>query len=692
MSLTIISSLNQSITNRHNSHYLLQYRYLPQDVAEKWNKLFAKMTNGLKYSTRQRDMMDNEVDALPTIIYRLEGPPGSDPIDVEAPSSSYTEHIELKSGRSKKAFRIYTTEKEGAVLGSNFMVGHNVVFDVERRRVGFAKSKCDYSTRGVGLNNNNLRNIDGEGGTAAAAAGNGKRVVDLRNGAPSLSGNGEEAGGGRYPHLEDPKLLGRMTSALGGPSLCGPASTTLVSGCSAMCADAATATAHIDNGVGSYMVEGTQRWAQKPCSSSSSSSSDSESAAGPSLTYFEEKCKVICDNYHGGLSRGESVTCKAEEWSSCSPACEQHRYVPVSMSDQYSSDSSMSIGDISAGVFRFFTKVGQLLTAFGSGSAASEQNSWKDCKRIQEKRACFVHKCGVRQGDNAVVLTFTVSHMRKSAWTSVHREDLIAAVSKTLLLPENIMHGEVFLGTVTEHDTKPSDIEFQIRIRVPKALFADSSAAISERAVEIMKDAKFVDLVAYHLNGDSPSSGAWRWLTGREMLTVKGAAMKKLAPAVTGGAVGGAAGNSKEQVGADPMGIRGAAGQKEKKAAIEAARLRSFKASPINYFTIDYGAYGTPLEWDGVTWMKLFVIFLIQGAAVASFFVMRRAKAMREAQASDPALAFDAFKGVPAHSHSRKKERSRDSDRNSRINNIRSGGALDRRAVARSIGRVGNNK
>lgn len=40
--------------------------------------------------------------------------------------------------------RIYLTESMGGVLGANVMRDHNVVFDYDNHRVGFAEGTCDY--------------------------------------------------------------------------------------------------------------------------------------------------------------------------------------------------------------------------------------------------------------------------------------------------------------------------------------------------------------------------------------------------------------------------------------------------------------------------------------------------------------------------------------------------------------------
>ena len=40
--------------------------------------------------------------------------------------------------------RIYLTETTGAVLGANFMQDHDVFFDAENERLGFARANCAY--------------------------------------------------------------------------------------------------------------------------------------------------------------------------------------------------------------------------------------------------------------------------------------------------------------------------------------------------------------------------------------------------------------------------------------------------------------------------------------------------------------------------------------------------------------------
>lgn len=110
-------------------------------------------------------LTDEELNALPTILVQLAGdvtlnqaiadqsdgwvtglagPVDPDhPLDVlvAMPPSHYYEYEDRKDGYVA-CFKM--TESSGAVLGSSLMMGHDVLFDVEDRLVGWAESTCDY--------------------------------------------------------------------------------------------------------------------------------------------------------------------------------------------------------------------------------------------------------------------------------------------------------------------------------------------------------------------------------------------------------------------------------------------------------------------------------------------------------------------------------------------------------------------
>lgn len=593
--------------------------YLPVDVAEKWNRLFAKITNGIKYSTRQRELEDSDFDILPTIIYRLEGLPGSGPIEIEAPPLSYTEHIELKSGRTKKAFRIYATEKEGTVLGANFMLGHNVIFDVEKQRVGFAGSDCEYNDRSLGDYHSQPSEKSGEDSASSEL--------------PGTDGGKSTEGKYPYPHVEDVHLYTRMRSAL--VSSCGESSTYLKKGCSAECHEGPTdPEVAIHDGTVSHVVEGEQEWAQRTCGGG-------ESVEGRTR---KEKCALYCDKYSGDAVRGISKYCKAEEWSSCSPSCEQQRHVPAAMlPDGENSEDTI-------------TRIVNFFAAFAKALIGEKEEKWKSCKLKLQKRSCHVHKCPVQEGDSAVTMIMSIAPVSRVAWSRIHKEDLITAISKALLLPEGVMHGEL-VG-----NQNATGVLVHMRLRIPEGLFSSASKAVSKRISRILQDERFPDLLAQELNGNSVNSGDWHWMTGKSALTISHVAVKHLHPTV---------GGSKVNVGRLNEPPRTDESNKERMAAVHAAQVENYKRNG-NLFSIDYSAYGSPRTWDGRTWMKLFLIAVIQGMAVALFFVLRRIRTIQDQRINDPPLAFDAYKGVAPNKQQRRMKKKSE-------HLTKSGGNLDRR-------------
>ncbi len=93
------------------------------------------------------------------------------------PASHYMEYAApiggarvVGEGKGTYTPRIYFTETQGSVIGANAMQAHNVLFDRENGRVGFAESSCEYQEQSEA--------ISGEGGVMS---------VDCILGAPSLS-------------------------------------------------------------------------------------------------------------------------------------------------------------------------------------------------------------------------------------------------------------------------------------------------------------------------------------------------------------------------------------------------------------------------------------------------------------------------------------------------------------------------
>ena len=112
--------------------------YLPHYLRGRFEQLF-KQVSGVAYSTSRMPLNEVQRAALPTVVLRLQSLDGT--IDVRVPSSSYIDRL----GPGMFVGRIFLTENSGAVLGANVMNGHDVLFDPEAKRVGFAISDCTYT-------------------------------------------------------------------------------------------------------------------------------------------------------------------------------------------------------------------------------------------------------------------------------------------------------------------------------------------------------------------------------------------------------------------------------------------------------------------------------------------------------------------------------------------------------------------
>jgi hypothetical protein len=112
--------------------------YLPYNLAPAFKALFSSLTGGIAYENKLIKLTDRKYASLPTIVYRLEGATGGQ-VDIHQPPRSY---LERHGDGDSYTPRVYLTEGTGAVLGANFIINYNVVFDIEQMRLGFARSDC----------------------------------------------------------------------------------------------------------------------------------------------------------------------------------------------------------------------------------------------------------------------------------------------------------------------------------------------------------------------------------------------------------------------------------------------------------------------------------------------------------------------------------------------------------------------
>jgi len=141
-------------------------RAMANPFAHAWQELMHT-----DYSHRPVTLTTEQLQALPTILFQIEGDvtmnqavadlngqgdPNNivglagdldplNPYDVilAVPASHYYEYDEDSQDYTA---RFYTDEGGGSVLGANSIMGHDVFFDVDNNRIGWAESTCDYTT------------------------------------------------------------------------------------------------------------------------------------------------------------------------------------------------------------------------------------------------------------------------------------------------------------------------------------------------------------------------------------------------------------------------------------------------------------------------------------------------------------------------------------------------------------------
>jgi Xylanase inhibitor N-terminal len=132
--------------------------YLTSRLAVPFNAQWQKLM-GSRFHNNPQSLSPEEVLALPTILFQLEAKHNDDPtaeglaglLDQSNPQDVIvamppTHYMEYSNKDEMYTARIYFDEGRGGVLGANFMMGHEIFFDVEGQRLGFAESSCDYAS------------------------------------------------------------------------------------------------------------------------------------------------------------------------------------------------------------------------------------------------------------------------------------------------------------------------------------------------------------------------------------------------------------------------------------------------------------------------------------------------------------------------------------------------------------------
>lgn len=89
------------------------------------------------YTNEEQTLTPEQLSNLPQITFNL-----SNNVSWSVAPKRY---MDKTSSSNTFKNRIYMDEKAGAVLGSNLMIDHDILFDIENQRLGLASANCDYN-------------------------------------------------------------------------------------------------------------------------------------------------------------------------------------------------------------------------------------------------------------------------------------------------------------------------------------------------------------------------------------------------------------------------------------------------------------------------------------------------------------------------------------------------------------------
>lgn len=157
---------NRCLTNSPNALFS-QDTYFSSRISREFGNVYKQLT-GETYGHGLKKFTAEELAQQPTILFQLSGATDLNqavvdasasgkaiglagdldpdyPLDVllAIPPEHYYEYDPEEGGYVS---RFYDSEGGGGVLGANAMMGHDVYFDVDNYRIGWAESFCDYTS------------------------------------------------------------------------------------------------------------------------------------------------------------------------------------------------------------------------------------------------------------------------------------------------------------------------------------------------------------------------------------------------------------------------------------------------------------------------------------------------------------------------------------------------------------------
>lgn len=140
--------------------------YFARSFSPYFKKVFKDLA-GFEYGHSKVKLTKEELAALPTILFQLQGDEGmnnaiqdkkagkqvvglANQVDPKNPhdiliAMAPEHYMEYDPDAEAYIARFYLEEGSGGVLGANAMMGHDVFFDVKNGQIGWAESSCDYT-------------------------------------------------------------------------------------------------------------------------------------------------------------------------------------------------------------------------------------------------------------------------------------------------------------------------------------------------------------------------------------------------------------------------------------------------------------------------------------------------------------------------------------------------------------------
>ncbi len=540
------------------------------------------------------------------------------------------------------------------------MVGYNVIFDIDKHRLGFAASQCEYqpSDRIVSLSRKTIS--DGDGDNTAGHEKSAKKLGILGTTfSDAFSISDALAKSTRCPSDPGPKLPVPTPNDNDSDKKLGERFTTrlLHQGCSASCKvdqllDKEMSMSERERKIKlGFVVKGAQVWQYNKCSKSDTSGSDGAHGNYTSNEYHKENvfrsepCLTLCGRLNQGLMRGNDLNCKEGTWSHCNDQCEQTRYVP--RDDGREGHSSGWTGALKAWWKYASGSSAGTKDDEASSSRYSSSHDETTCPKVLETRECHSHVCPSGLGDYNVAALLAVhpsKHLGLESINAYHRQELLMAISHILNVKDSYIH----LPAVPEYrqdtgndgnalkDRHSLSLFWRIEIRVRRALYGRGTREQADTIVEMLENEAFPSILSTVASAylDEKDTHIPLLINPLDDLTdSKGEEEKKIMKQsrwLTTNTISVRAVKS-EELRRDPHVFRSkvSAPMNDPSSAYSTSNIVKYDQGDNQRgpnLRIQYQAFRYPTEWPSFVWSRAFLVMIIQVVVLSLFFVCSRIK------------------------------------------------------------------